>query len=197
MRWLYGIENALIKGKAGTRSVLEQIVKIPNLKSLAIIDAKVDQETLQPLKQLTRIEDLEFRYVALEDSYGELIASLQIRTSLELMGTGISDETVESMRQSLPGLTITHRQGGFLGVRGQDSQDFCEISEVVQGSAAHEAGLLPGDTIVQIGEAKVKKFDDLLKEVSRRIPGDTVEVQVRRGGQVMSLQLTLGRFPDK
>ena len=99
LRWLDGIENARVKGSAGSSDVIKQVVKIPDLKSISFVDAKVDEASLESLKTLKRIYSLEFRYVDLKDEYGELIAALPIRLSLELMGTGISKEVVQSMQE--------------------------------------------------------------------------------------------------
>ncbi len=196
LRWLYRIENARVKGNAVSREVLSEVVKIPDLKSVAIVDGIVDRATLEPLLELQRITSLEFRYVALQDEFSDLLASLPIRTSLELMGTGISEEVVESMRQSLQGLQIIHRQGGFLGVQCLDTDDVCEISKVVLGSAAQKAGLMPGDIIVQVGDAPVRRFRDLQSEINQHVPGDDLEVKFRRGGQVKDVRLELGKFED-
>jgi hypothetical protein len=200
LRWLDGIDNAQVKDKAGSRAVIEQVVKIPNLKSISFVDAIVDESSLEPLKKLKRIESLEFRYSDLKDEYGDLIASLPIRSSLELTRTGISKEVVESMQQTLSGLEIMYRQGGFLGVRGIPStpeDTVCQIRSVVPRSAAQKAGLLPGDIIFHVGTSEVRQFTDLQQEINRHIPGDDIEVKVRRGGQVKTLQLQLGRVPDQ
>jgi len=197
LRWLSGVENARVRGKAASREVLGQLIKIPNLKKISIADATIDEGTLEPLKDLKRIHSLEFRYVALKDEYGDLLASLPIRGSLELMGTGISSETVELMRQSLPGLQINHSQGGFLGVRCLDAQNVCEITEVVTGSAAQVAGLMPRDIIIKAGDAEVHRFSDLKDEINRHIPGDEIDVEIRRRGQTKILPLKLGRNIDQ
>ena len=48
----------------------------------------------------------------------------------------------EAMREALPGLTIDHKQGGFLGVTCLDTLDACQISGIVAGGAAEAAGLI-------------------------------------------------------
>jgi S1-C subfamily serine protease len=56
---------------------------------------------------------------------------------------------------------------------------------------------LPGDIIVHVGTSEVLQFTDLQQEINRHIPGDDIEVKLHRGGQVKTLQLQLGRFPDQ
>jgi len=196
LSWLGGIEYARIKGSAVNKGVLEQVCKIPDLKSMAIVDGIVDKETLDPLTQMPRIHSLEFRYVELSDDQGDLIASMPIRVSLNLMGTGISAQKVESMRSALPGLQIDHRQGGFLGVTCMDGLDSCEINSVLPNSAAEAAGLIKGDVIVHIGNSEVRRFRDLQNEINQHLPGDEIEVRFRRGEKIESIKLRLRKFEE-
>ncbi len=197
LAWLEGVENVRIKGPAVTREVIEQVVEIPDLQTLAIVDGQVDDATLAPLVNMSRIHAIEFRYVDLSDEQGDLIASIPIRVSLNLMGTGISAEKVEAMRDALPGLQIDYRQGGFLGVTCMDNFDVCEINGVLPESAAEEAGLIKGDVIVRIGDAEVKRFKDLQNAINQHLPGDEVEVKFRRGDKIESVRLRLRRFEEK
>lgn len=196
LRWLKGVEYARVKGSAVRRDVLQHITQVPGLKSLAIVDAKVDDATLEPLQEMARIHSLEFRYVPLTDEQGDQIAALPIRVSLNLMGTGISPQRVESMRSALPGLQIDHRQGGFLGVTCLDSIEPCAINGVLPNSAAEEAGLIKGDVIVRIGDTEVNRFKDLQNAINQHPPGDEVEVKYRRGDKIESVKLHLRRFEE-
>lgn len=196
LQWLDGVENARVKGVAVNREVLEHVTAVPGLKSLAIVDGEVGSDTLEPLKKMTRIHSLEFRYVSLTEEHGDLISSMPIRVSLNLMGTGISAGKVESMRSSLPGLQIDHRQGGFLGVTCIDGFDVCKINGVLPDSAAEEAGLIEGDVIVQVGDSEVKRFKDLQAAINEHVPGDEVEVRYRRAEKIESVKLRLRRFEE-
>jgi hypothetical protein len=196
LRWLDGVEGARVKGRAVTRDVLQHICEIPGLKSLAIADCEIDDDTLEPLRTMQRIHSLEFRYVPLSDEHGDLISSMPIRVSLNLMGTGISAQKVASMRSALPGLQIDHKQGGFLGVKCMDSLDACEIDSVLPDSAAEEAGLIKGDVIVRIGDAEIHRFRDLQNEINEHRPGDQVDVSFRRGDKIESVKLRLRKFEE-
>ncbi len=196
LRWLDGVENARVKGKAVRPEVMEHITKIPGLHSLAIVDADVDDATLEPLTTMARIHSVEFRYVPLTDEQGDMIATMPVRVSLNLMGTGISAQKVESMRSALPGLQIDHRQGGFLGVTCMDSLDVCEINGVLPDSAAEKAGLIKGDVIVRVGDAEVNRFKDLQDAINQHMPGDKIEVKFRRGDKTESVKLQLQRFEE-
>lgn len=197
LRWLEGIEFARVEGTAVRAEVLEQLVRLPDLETLVILDATVDRRTLEPLKALPRISTLEFRYVKLTPELCDLIVSLPIRLSLNLMGTGVEEEKVEQMRQALPGLIIDHKQGGFLGVVCYDNNEICEISRIVEDSAAEAAGLKGGDVIIGIGDTEVTKFKDLQTAINQHLPGDEVEVRYVRGNQLQTVKLRLRRLEDK
>ncbi len=194
LRWLQGIEFARVKGPAVRREVLEKLVQIPDLGTLAIVDGTVDRRTLEPLLTMARIDSLEFHYVKLTPELCDLIVAMPIRVSLNLMGTGVAVEKVDQMRAALPGLLIDHKQGGFLGVKCLASFDVCQISDVLAGSAAEAAGLIRGDVIVRIGDSEVNEFKDLQNAINQHLPGDEVQVMYRRGDQINSVTLQLRRL---
>lgn len=197
LRWLDGVEFARVKGKAVRNDVLQALVQSPDLVTVAIVDSQVDQSIIDPLASMERIDALEFRYVKLTPELCDSIAKLPIRVSLNLMGTGVSLDKVEAMRAALPGLTIDHKQGGFLGVTCFDNFEVCQISGIVPDSAAEAAGLAQGDVIVQIGDAEVRRFRDLQNAINQHLPGDEIEVRFMRGAEAKSVQLRLRRLDEK
>ena len=76
---------------------------------------------------------------------------------------------------------------GYLGISGQAAGDGdigVVVMEVVPESPADEAGLLEGDVIVSIDSEPMYDIFELSAAVKLRLPGDTVELTVRRGGDV-------------
>ncbi|VAV87217.1 Intramembrane protease RasP/YluC, implicated in cell division based on FtsL cleavage [hydrothermal vent metagenome] len=63
------------------------------------------------------------------------------------------------------------------------------VSEVVEGSAAEEAGLQKGDVIVAVDGSEIKRFKDVIIEVLYSA-GESMNVDVLRGGEIVSLILT-------
>jgi len=61
------------------------------------------------------------------------------------------------------------------------------VAALTQGSPASRAGLLPGDDIVNYGGTRVFNLAELNALASRRNPGDSVLVDVRRNGQTIQL----------
>lgn len=197
LAWLDQVEYARVIGPAVTPEVLRNVTQVPGLRSVAIVDATIEDAVLEPLTKLDRIDTLDIRYVRLTEKQGDMIASIPLRVSLNLMGTGIAPEKVDAMRAALPGLQIDFRRGGFLGVMCIDNFNACEISGIESNSAAEEAGLIKGDIIVQIDEAKVEHFRDLQAAINEHVPGDYVDVQFRRGDRIESVKLRLRRFVEK
>ncbi len=79
----------------------------------------------------------------------------------------------------------------FAGIFSFFGQPFTApiVNEVIAGSAAEEAGLEPGDRILQVGSATIRRFEDLQRIVQLR-PGETLTFQILRGDQEISLVAT-------
>jgi regulator of sigma E protease len=63
------------------------------------------------------------------------------------------------------------------------------VSEVRAGSAAQEAGVLPGDRMISIDGTAVTTFEDVRRYVSIR-PGTEIALTVDRAGQQLTLPMT-------
>lgn len=66
------------------------------------------------------------------------------------------------------------------------------VEEVRRGGAAEAAGLRPKDVIVEIEEVKVKTNEDLINELQKHKPGDSVKLKVWREGETLTIPVTLG-----
>ena len=70
------------------------------------------------------------------------------------------------------------------------------VSGVFPRSPAANAGLMIGDTIVQINGNYVKGVEDLIFEIGKTPVGDQVELTVDRNEQQMKINITVGDRPD-
>jgi len=68
------------------------------------------------------------------------------------------------------------------------------IVSVIEGSGAEKAGMKAGDIIVGINDTQIRTPQDLAKV--KLTPGEQVNVKVLRNGELMSLQVTIGRAED-
>jgi hypothetical protein len=67
------------------------------------------------------------------------------------------------------------------------------LSGVRPGSPAEQAGLKAGDVLIRLGSHEIKDLQGMTDALRAHAPGDVVEVAVRRNGEIVTLQVTLGR----
>jgi serine protease Do len=80
----------------------------------------------------------------------------------------------------------------FLGVAPGGDQDDDRIDLIVPGSAAEDAGIQRGDLIVKFDGKPIDRYDELPPLIRERKPGEKVAVVVRRGEEILTLDVTLG-----
>ena len=78
-----------------------------------------------------------------------------------------------------------------LGVNIEDHPAGVMVANVVEKSAAAEAGLLKGDVIYQIDDTALKTIEELVGAVGTYKPGDKINVAFQRNGENMSKTVTL------
>lgn len=121
---------------------------------------------------------------------------------------------VEGIGLSIPSNTVKRVIDDFkeygkvlrphLGVLIEDWIDFEEkapemgihILEIVPGSPADQAGLMPGDVIAAVNRQEVKFLAQLFDRLLAYYPGDTVKITFYRDGEQNETDLTLGERPE-
>jgi serine protease Do len=96
-----------------------------------------------------------------------------------------------------------HIERGWLGVSVQDAPGAhgprpgtgVPIANIDRSGPAARAGLKPGDIVLAVNGARVDTAQGLIKAVAATEPGRSVNLTVRRGGQNMSIAVTVGRRP--
>jgi len=76
---------------------------------------------------------------------------------------------------------------GYLGISGQASEGDdvgVVVVEVLPGSPAAEAGLEAGDVIISLGDEPMYDITELSAAIKLRRPGETVELTIKRGGDL-------------
>ncbi|PHQ36909.1 PDZ domain-containing protein [Rhodopirellula bahusiensis] len=196
LRWVDRVEFARIEGPAIRQDVLKGVTQMPDLKTLSLLYGDINMETMKVIGDLESIDHLEFRYVPLNEELLDAIATLPIRISLTLNGTDLSSDQVDALRQTLPGLNIEFKRGGFLGVRCNDSFNECIIQSVVDDSGAEVAGLQRDDVIIRANGEPVKKFADLQAVINTRDPGQTIRIGYRRLNVEYETDAKLGKLTE-
>ena len=110
----------------------------------------------------------------------------------------ISDEIIEAGDVVHPFLGVT------IGTYFDEATDGATVPagsdiQTIEGtdSAAGQAGLLPGDIILRIGDKEIKDQTDLILAVRLYRVGDDVEFGVIRDGEAQTFTVTLGQRPSE
>ena len=137
----------------------------------------------------------------LVDASGNVVG---MNTSALLRGVNVS-VPVPTIRAVVETLLAHGRiRRGYLGVgfqvvrlpEGIEPQPGQEtgllVASVEKGSAAHQGGMLLGDTIVALNDKPVRHPDDLMALLDGDSVGSQASIQVVRGGQLQKLAVTIG-----
>ncbi|MDA7980048.1 MAG: PDZ domain-containing protein [Pirellulales bacterium] len=126
------------------------------------------------------------------DDVVEPLLSIAGATEIQLYSTKLSDAAIDELRERFDG-KLDIRVGAKLGVTSDPLLAFpCRIESVVPGSAAHKAGILPGDLVIACEGEQVKNFDKLTSIISEKAPGDTLTLEISRGRRKLTVSATLG-----
>jgi len=144
---------------------------------------------------------------ALLNAYGQVIGINTIK---------VADTRVEGVGFAIPisdALIIVDqlKKYGYLpkpyiGITGKSVEDDIAenysvpkgvfIMEVLDNSPAKRANLMEKDIIISIDDLAVKSIEDLIKEVRRKKPGDTVSLRLIRNHQEIEVDLELGKMEN-
>ncbi len=96
-----------------------------------------------------------------------------------------------SVQRALLGVSILDVNANLAREKGLDVVAGVFIDGVAGGSAAEEAGIEPGDVIVEINKQRIRNIAQLQELVARNRPGDGVKVTYWRDGQLEEVDAVL------
>ena len=91
----------------------------------------------------------------------------------------------------------SRRRGAYLGVSWDPEDERVLIERVTTDSPAEKAGIRAGDIITNFDGRKIKDFNDLLQQIARKKPKDSVSIRVQRESEILELNATLGSWPKR
>jgi S1-C subfamily serine protease len=127
---------------------------------------------------------------------GEVIGVITLgTTNLQNIGFAIPSNTARRLLGRLiAGEIIQHPWLGITAAPAEHS-DGVLVADVVANSPASQAGLRPGDVITALAGKPTPTLDELRKVLNEQEVSRTVPLEVRRGGQRLTLSVTLQAWP--
>ena len=126
---------------------------------------------------------------ALADSQGRVIGMntmIQTTTGGSIgLGFAVPSDTVDLIATRI--INGESLELGYLGISGQAGEGDIVgvvVVEVLAGSPADEAGLAAGDVIISLDAEPMYDIAELSAAIKLRRPGETVELTIRRGGDL-------------
>ncbi|MEY3020520.1 MAG: hypothetical protein RLZZ272_1504 [Actinomycetota bacterium] len=146
---------------------------------------------------------------ALVDSRGRLVgintAILTRSGASEGVGFAVSvEQAISSADQLITQGFVRHPLLGITGLdvsreaaarAGLETTRGALIDSVAEGSAADAAGLRPGDVVTAMDGRALASMSELVAEVRRRLPGETVRLTIARDGSTLDVDVVLGERP--
>jgi serine protease Do len=144
-----------------------RLVEVNQENDLAIL--KIDAEGLVPAKWANRSASIG-NFLLTPDPFGNVLA----------LGT-----------YSVATRSTAVGQQAFLGVQPETTSGGVRISEIQPGTASALAGLKNGDIITKLNQSSVTDASSLVKAIRDRAPGDQIEIEYNRNGELQSTTATL------
>jgi serine protease Do len=136
---------------------------------------------------------------ALADGLGRVVG---VNTAVAGIGLGLAVPINESTRKVVGALmTHGHYSRAWIGIAGGNRplpprvaarlgrRSGVEVTEVVAGSPAAQAGLHPEDLILAVAGTAVEGVDDLLRELGGELIGETVQLDLVREGRELAVDV--------
>lgn len=188
-----GFENTVT---AGVISGLNRAIPGSGTSTQSLIDLIQTDAPISPGNSGGALLDVDGRVVGINEAYipPELGAvslgfAIPAATAIDAADQMLADGRVTHpfLGVSLARLTPSIRRQLNVG-----AEDGALVTVVDRGAPAAEAGLRPGDVIVEFDGKQVRNVEDLLTALRQSRPGARVQVVFIRGGQRQQVTLTVG-----
>jgi len=194
------IGNPLGEQFSGT--VTSGIISALN-RRINIIDKKTGEQTIYKVIQTDAAINPGNSGGALCNIYGEVIGinSLRINSTSGTYGMGFainSNEAKEIINDLMTyGKVIRPAIGIYGGTAisvGNDGVEGVYVQEVIRGSGAAVAGIMPTDIIIELGEKSIKDMEDLSDILDKYKVSDRLSCKIWRNGKVKDISIILSEL---
>ena len=136
----------------------------------------------------------------IKDDYVEPVEDIDLlRKAIGGMLSGLDPHSSYLDPESFEEIQIgTEGRFGGLGIEVTQENGLIKVVTPIDGTPAHEAGILPGDIITRLDDTPVKglSLDDAVRRM-RGEPGTTINLTIIREGRNQPLEVTLERAEIK
>lgn len=151
---------------------------------------------LQPLADLHNQLHIALEGPAVDDAVLKLFEARPSLIWMHLLNTKISVAAVDALKTRHPNALVYLKNRALMGVACQNHADGALVMTVEPGEAAHAAGVVAGDVITAIDGRKLPDFDRLTAHIAQHEPGDRITIEVLRGEEKRTLEVTLGSWAE-
>ncbi len=174
LKWLTDVQLARLEGPEISRALLQQVLMLPHLKRLQLVETQLTVDDLAVLRDGPDLDLLELVYSPIGDEAVELLASLPVWGNVYLFGTKLTQNGQQSLKYKLDGQELFISRGGFLGVQAFGNSTKINI---VPGGAADKAGLKDNDRLLSVNGIPLAVFEDLRKQLANFADGEKVRLE--------------------
>ena len=172
-------------------------------RRINIVDKKTGEQTIYKVIQTDAAINPGNSGGALCNIYGEVIGinSLKINSAsgTEGMGFAINSNEAKEIIDDLMtyGKVIRPAIGIYGGTAisvGNDGVEGVYVQEVIRGSGAAVAGIMPTDIIIELGGKSVKNMEDLSDILEKYKVSDRLSCKIWRNGKVKDINIILSEL---
>jgi hypothetical protein len=176
--WLFDIQFVKLEGPAISPEILQAVVKLPQLRSLQIVETKLASKDLRPLLAASDMDLLEILYSPVDDQCIEILQDVPIFGDLQLFGTELSAKGATELIARMETANVFVGRGGFLGVTCDPGS--LVIQQAIKDGPAYKAGIKMNDKLRKINGVPIYNFEDLRKQLAKSAAGESVVVEYDR-----------------
>ena len=134
---------------------------------------------------------------ALVNSEGKVIGIVEYLSSNSSSNAGLGFAIPQSTAQKIAetiidsGKSVSNAYLGISASTADESTDGMQVSAVVKGSPADEAGIEAGDYLTKLGDKEITSYSTLKSALAAYVAGDKVTIEWTHNGNAESKEITL------